>query len=108
MTTNLDNAYDAAIARWRGYRPPLHDGWVTESASYISQAKYIVNEIDTYREVGAAACRAQWLLFLRRRAVELEEISNVSVLVCTADVAMKAFANETFYYPANHLCKHSA
>ena len=48
-------------------------------------------------EAGAAACRAQWSLFLVWGAAEVGVISEVSGQFCKAHVAMNGFAKEAIY-----------
>ena len=58
----------------------------------------------TGRKVGADVCRAQ--LFLGWRAIDADTFSNVSVLVCTADVVMQGLVQEAIY-PGNLVCRQS-
>ena len=84
--------------------PPL---WPCKPAEQILQDNDLVRAADAYREAGATAMRALWALFRQWVKAELEALSKVSILVCTADVAMKAFAGEALH-PAKNLLQHSA
>ena len=53
---------------------------------------------------GARACRAQWELFRSWEDAATETAAKVAVLVCTSDVAMKAFAGDA-PFPASLLFK---
>ena len=106
--TALDEAKEklhAARLQLQGWRVP--HSWPCRPAPQILQLDELVWEVDAYREAGATAMRALWALFRQWEAVELEAVSQVRVLVCTADVAMKALSGGALY-PASKLLKHSA
>jgi len=81
--------------------------WPCKPVTEILRDNGLIWAVDAYREAGATAMRALWALFRQWEKAELEALSKVRVLVCTADVAMKAFAGEALH-PAKKLLKHSA